>query len=112
VEERLEGVLFDLALAFSAILWIASKRRACSSSENCCKEAYIISAAFAAAFFRLAVLFFTFIPGSPSAIHFSTDLLAGGEASFLSFPNQSVQGSTWCKCSGAPSGQHFCAPWR
>ncbi len=64
MEERLEGFLLVLEPAFMAILWISFILRACSSCENCCKEAYIISATFLAALFCLASLLSAFIPES------------------------------------------------
>jgi len=60
VKERLEGFLFGLEAAFIAILWISFILRSCSSAENCCNEAYIISATCLAAFFCL-VSFSVFI---------------------------------------------------
>jgi hypothetical protein len=56
VEERLEGFLLGLEPALTAILWIFLILLSCSSSENCCKDTYIISAIFLAAFFCLAYL--------------------------------------------------------
>ncbi len=61
VEERLEGFLFGLEVALTAILWISLILFSCSSFENCCKDAYIISAIFRAAFFCLASLLSVFI---------------------------------------------------
>ncbi len=56
MEERLEGFLFGLTPALAAILCISLILLSCSSAENCCKDANIISATFRAAFFCLASL--------------------------------------------------------
>ena len=61
MEERLEGFLFGLEPVFNAILWISFILRSCSSAENCCNEAYMISATFAAAFFCLVSMFSVFM---------------------------------------------------
>ncbi len=60
MEERLEGFLLGLAPISRAILWIFLILLSCSSSENCCEDAYMISAIFRAAFFCLASLPFGF----------------------------------------------------
>ena len=64
MEERLEGFLFGLETALTASLWIAFILLSCSACENCCNEAYRISATFLAAFFCLASLFSVFILGT------------------------------------------------
>jgi hypothetical protein len=62
--ERLEGVRLGLVPAAKAIVWIFFILRSCSSFENCCKEAYRISATSCAAFFCLATLLSVFILSS------------------------------------------------
>ncbi len=61
MEECLEGFLLGLVPILRAILWISLILLSCSSSENCCKDAYMISAIFRAAFFCLASLLSAFI---------------------------------------------------
>jgi hypothetical protein len=65
VEERLEGFLLGLTPAFRAILWISLTLLSCSSSENCCNDAYMISATFLAAFFCRASLLSALIWNAP-----------------------------------------------
>src|SRR5260370_27635717 len=56
------GTLGRLSIRpLTAILWISLILFSCSSFENCCKDAYIISAIFRAAFFCLASLLSVFI---------------------------------------------------
>jgi hypothetical protein len=82
VEERLESFLLGLQPILTAILWISLILLSCSSSENCCKDAYIISATVLAAFFCLASLLSVFIfqllvtqvRPLPAAFHFVHEL--------------------------------------